>query len=144
MATRGHGPFSIKHVLCSVDLSAHSVHAVSLAAELAASVDATFTLVHVTASVETFGPGGPYLNPEWKESIVGFATKSIARLQQEAGTNAEVVIASGNVTERLNETVAQTQADVLVIGHHPGRSHFGDNGNGYGIIRASHIPVLSV
>ncbi|MGP0073249.1 MAG: hypothetical protein ACLPWF_15125, partial [Bryobacteraceae bacterium] len=29
-------------------------------------------------------------------------------------------------------------------GHIPGRSHLGDNGNGYGIIRASQIPVLSV
>ena len=33
---------------------------------------------------------------------------------------------------------------VLVIGHIPRRSHLGDNGNGYGIIVESHIPVLSV
>jgi len=38
----------------------------------------------------------------------------------------------------------QTKADVLVVGHTPGRSHLGDNGNGYGIIRESRIPVLSV
>jgi hypothetical protein len=35
-------------------------------------------------------------------------------------------------------------ADVLVIGHRPGHSHLADNGEGYGIIRESRIPVLSV
>ena len=136
--------FSIRHVLCSVDLSPHSRHTVSLAAEMAAAVDATLTLVHITASVEIYGPGGSHVDPVWKEKIVGFAAEEIAKLQQDVGTKAEVIIDSGNVPELLNRAAEQTKADVLVIGHIPGRSHLGDNGNGYGIIRASHIPVLSV
>ena len=32
----------------------------------------------------------------------------------------------------------------MVVGRNPGRNHLGDNGEGYGIIRESHIPVLSV
>ena len=136
--------FSIRHVLCSVDLSPHSRHTVSLAAEMAAAVDATLTLVHITASVEIYGPGGSHVDPVWKEPIVGIATEEIAKLQQEVGTKAEVIIDSGNVPELLNRAAEQTKADVLVIGHIPGRSHLGDNGNGYGIIRASQIPVLSV
>ena len=135
--------FSIRHVLCSVDLSPHSHRTLSLAAQMAAAVDATLTLVHITGSVETYGPGGSYVDPVWKERIVGFATKEIAKLQQDAGTKAEVIIDSGNVSELLNRAAEQTQADVLVIGRIPGRSHLGDNGNGYGIIRASQIPVLS-
>jgi nucleotide-binding universal stress UspA family protein len=83
-------------------------------------------------------------DPVWRERIVGAAATEIAKLQQEAGTKAEVIIDSGNVGEQLNRAVEQTEADVLVIGHIPGRSHLGDNGNGYGIIRASQIPVLSV
>ena len=75
--------FSIRHVLCSVDLSPHSRHTASLAAELAAAVDAKLTLVHITASVEIYGPGGSYVDPVWKEKIVGFATEEIAKLQQE-------------------------------------------------------------
>jgi nucleotide-binding universal stress UspA family protein len=136
--------FSIRHVLCSVDLSDHCRHTASLAAEFATAVDAKLTLVHITASVETYGPGGSYVDPVWKEKIVGFATEEIAKLQQGAGTNAEVVIDSGNVPEMLNRAARQTKADVLVIGHIPLRSHLGDNGNGYGIIRDSHISVLSV
>lgn len=95
--------FSIRRVLCSVDLSPHSVHTAKVAADVAAAVDATFTLVHITSGVE-----------------------------------------SGNVPELLNRTAEQTKADVLVLGHIPGRSDLGGNGNGYGIIRESHIPVLSV
>jgi len=136
--------FSIRRVLCSVELNAHSRHTVSLAAEMASAVDATLTLVHITGSVEIYGPGGSHVDPGWKEKLVGFAAEAIARLQHEAGTKAEVIIDSGNVPELLNRAAEQTEADVLMIGHIPGRSHLGDNGNGYGIIRASQIPVLSV
>jgi len=136
--------FSIRHVLCSVDLSGRSRHTASLAAELAAAADATMTLVHITESVEVYGPGGPHVDSAWKEMIVGFAAKEIANLQQEVGTKAEVIIDSGNVPELLNRAAKQTKADVLVLGHSPGRGHLGDNGEGYGIIRGAHIPVLSV
>jgi len=136
--------FSIRHVLCSVDLSDHSHHTATVAAEMAAAVDATLTLVHITASVEMYGPGGFHTDPAWKETIVGFAAKEIAKLQQDVGMKTEVIIDSGNVPELLHRAAEQTKADVLVIGYHPVRGHLGDNGNGYGIIRESHIPVLSV
>ncbi len=90
------------------------------------------------------GPGGSHVDQAWKEKVVGFAAKEIAKLEQDLGTKADVVIESGNVPELLNRAAERTKADVLVVGHIPGRSHLGDNGNGYGIIRESHIPVLSV
>src|ERR1019366_3692339 len=70
--------FAIRRVLCSVDLSHHSHHTTTLAAELAASVNAALTLVHITNSVEFYGPGGSHVDPSWKETIVGFATAEIA------------------------------------------------------------------
>ena len=135
---------SIRRVLCSVELNGHSRHTVSLAAEMAAAVDATLTLIHITGSVEIYGPGGFHVDPPWKDKIVGFAAEEIAKLQREVGTQAEVIVDSGNVPDLLNRAAEQTKADVLVIGHIPGRSHLGDNGSGYGIIRASQIPVLSI
>jgi nucleotide-binding universal stress UspA family protein len=138
------GEFSVRRILCSVDLSAHSLHTLSLASEFAAAVDAALTLAHITVSVDIYGPGGSHVDPVWKEQIVGAATEEIAKLQREAGTQADVIIDSGNVSELLNRAAEQAKADVLVIGHLPGGSHLGDNGNGYGIIRASQIPVLSI
>ena len=137
------GEFSIRRVLCSVELNGRSRHTVSLAASIAAAVDATLTLVHITSSVEFYGPGGSHVDPEWRKTIVGFAAEEIATLQQEVGTHAEVIIDSGNVPKLLKRAAEQTKADVLVIGHIPVRSHLGDNGEGYGIIRQSQIPVLS-
>jgi nucleotide-binding universal stress UspA family protein len=138
------GDFSIRHVLCSVELNAHSRRTVSLAAGIAAAVDATLTLVHITAGVEVWGPGGSHVDPVWKEQVVGFAAEEIGKLQKDVGTKAEVIIDSGNVPQLLNRAAERTKADVLLIGHIPGRSHLGDNGEGYGIIRSSQIPVLSV
>jgi nucleotide-binding universal stress UspA family protein len=129
--------FSIRNVLCSVDLSEHSRHTASLAAGMAAAVDATLTLVHITAGVEIFGPGGSHVDPAWQKTIVSFAANEIDKLQQDVGTKAHVIIDSGNVPELLNRAVEQTKADILVIGHSPVYGHLGENGNGYGIIRAS-------
>ena len=136
--------FSIRRVLCSLDLTPHNHHTLSVAAGLAAAVAATLTLVHVTDSVETWGPGGSHIDRAWQETLVGGAAKEIARLQQEAGTNLEVIVESGNVPQMLNRAAQQTHADVLIVGHIPGRSHLGDNGQGYGIIRDSCIPVMCV
>ncbi len=138
------GEFAVRNVLCSVDLSHHSYRTVALAAQLATSIGAALTLVHITESVGIYGPGGLRVDPTWKETIVGFATKEVDRLQQSAGTKAEVIIESGNVLQLIGEVADRTKADVLVIGHSPVRGHLGDNGNGYAIIRESRIPVLSV
>jgi hypothetical protein len=103
---------------------------VSLAAEMAAAVDATLTLGHITASVEMFRPGAPHVDPAWKGTIVGFAAKDLA-------PKAGVIVDSGTVPQRLNRAAVRTKADVLVVGHGLLRGHLGDNGNVYGIIRES-------
>jgi nucleotide-binding universal stress UspA family protein len=141
----GPDEFSIRHVLCSVELHGHSRHTVALAAGIAAAVGATLTLVHITESVETYGPGGSHVDPVMREQNVGFAREEIAKLRRDLGTPAEVIIDSGsNVPGLLNRAAAQSKADVLIIGHIAGRSHLGDNSNGAGIIQHSLIPVLSV
>ena len=94
--------------------------------------------------MEIYGPGGSHVLPDWKEALVGNATKQITQLQQDAGTKAEVIIDSGNVHQALNKAAEQAKGDVLVIGHLPSGGHLGENGSGYAIIRDSHIPVLSV
>jgi nucleotide-binding universal stress UspA family protein len=136
--------FSVRNVLCAVALGPHSRHTVSQAALVAAEFGARLTIVHVTDSVEIYGPGGSHVLPDWKEALVGNATKEIAQLQQDAGTKAEVIIDSGNVHQALNKAAEQAKGDVLVIGHLPSGGHLGENGSGYAIIRESNIPVLSV
>jgi nucleotide-binding universal stress UspA family protein len=136
--------FAIRNILCAVDLSPHSRNTVSRAAQIAVEFGARLTLVHITAGVEIFGPGGSHVLPELKEELVGYAAKEIAKFQQDVGTIAEVIIDSGSVHQQLNRAAERTKSDLLVIGHIPPGGHLGANGSGYAIIRESHIPVLSV
>jgi nucleotide-binding universal stress UspA family protein len=138
------GKFCIRRILCSVDLTPHNRHTAARAADMAAATGAKLTLIHVTSGVEVWGPGGTRIDPEWRDTLVGIAREEIAKLQRDLGTQAEVVIDSGNVPALLNRAAETTSADLLVVGRIPGRSHMGDNGDGYGIIRESRIPVLSV
>ena len=138
------GEFAVRNVLCSVDLSHHSYRTAALAAQLASSIGAALTLVHITESIDTYGPGGTRVDPKWRDAIVGLATKEMDALQQSVGTKAEAIIDSGNVVQLLNQAAQRTKANLLVIGHSPVRGHLGNNSNGYAIIRESRIPVLSV
>jgi nucleotide-binding universal stress UspA family protein len=136
--------FAIRNVLCAVDLGPRSRNTVSRAAQIAAKFGARLTLVHIAPGVEIYGPGGLQVLPEWKEALVGYAAGEIAKLQQDVGTKAEVIIDSGGVHKLLNRAAEQVNGDLLVIGHLPAGGHLGDNHSGYAIVRESHIPVLSV
>ena len=134
--------FAIRNVLCAVDLGPRSHKAVSWAAQMAAEFGARLTLAHVTASVELWGPGGSYVNPRWKQELVGDAAQQLARLQKDTSVKADVFIGSGDVPKVLSQAVKETKADLLVTECYP----YGGNLriHGYAIICAVPIPVLSV
>lgn len=136
--------FAIRNVLCAVDLSAHSPHTASRAAQFAAEFSARLTLVHITPSVEIYGPGGSEVLPAWKKTLIDNAATQIAKLQEEVGIHAEVIIESGDVRPALNRAAEHAKSDLLIIGHLPSGGHLGANGAGYAVIRDSHIPVLSL
>jgi nucleotide-binding universal stress UspA family protein len=133
--------FAIRNILCAIDLGAHSQNTVQWAAQLAEQFGARLTLAHITADVDVYGPDGFDFGPAWKEKIISSAVQRIAKLQQELGKKAEVLIESGDVSASLNRAAKQTNADVLVIGR---PFHGRLRATGYGIIRESSIPVLSV
>ena len=134
--------FAIRKLICAVDLSHHSRSTVSWAAQMATALDAQLTLAHITSGLQASSPAGPHILPEWKEALVSMAAKQIADLQTAMGTKAEVVIDSGDVAKLLNRVALERKADLLVVGRNPSTGHL--RGTGYGIIRESHIPVVSV
>jgi nucleotide-binding universal stress UspA family protein len=133
--------FSIRNVLCGVDLSPHSSKTIRWAAQLAAEFDAHLTIANITAGMEVYGPGAYQSDPSWTEAITKTAGDQLAALQQEVGTKADVFIGSGDPPKQLSYAAKQTRADVLIIGR-PSSGRL--RATGYGIIRESHIPVLSV
>jgi nucleotide-binding universal stress UspA family protein len=133
--------FSIRNILCAVDLSHHSAKTLQWAGQMAAEFGARLTLAHVTAGMETYGPGPYQVDPSWTEVLVNSASRQLANLQQEVGTKAEVFIGSGDVPKVLSQAAKQTSADVLIIGRPAGGRL---RATGYGIVRESQIPVVSV
>jgi nucleotide-binding universal stress UspA family protein len=136
--------FSAQHLLAAIDLSAHGARTLATARRVAAALNAELSLVHVTASVEIQGPGGPVEVPRWRDELVGAARTELARLQREEGSDLPVLIESGNVAQALNRAARAANADLLIIGRRPSGGHLGDNGAGYALIREAAIPVLSV
>ncbi len=133
---------AIRNVLCAVDFRPHSNKTASWAAQLAAEFGARLTLAHVTNSVELWGPGGNYVNLEWKAEFVGSASQQVAELQQKIGIKADVFIGSGDVPKVLSQAAKQTKADLLVTGCRPYDNHL--RTHGYALICAARVPVLSV
>jgi len=133
--------FAMRSILCAVDLSAHSAKTVQWAAQLAVEFGARLTIAHITAGVDVYGPDGFDFGPAWKEALNRTAAQQIAKLLQEMSIKAEVFIESGDVPKLLDRAAKQNDGDVLVIGR---PSHGRLRATGYGIIRESHIPVLSV
>jgi nucleotide-binding universal stress UspA family protein len=134
--------FAIRNVLGAVEFGPRADITVSWAAQMAAEFGAHLTLANVTASVEFWGPGGTYVNEQWKQELVGAASEQMAKLQQESGVKADVFIGSGDVPKVLSQAAQQTGADLLVTGCYPYGGHL--RTHGYGIICAVPIPVLSV
>ncbi|MBZ5698680.1 MAG: universal stress protein [Acidobacteriia bacterium] len=133
--------FSIRNILCAVDLSPHSPKTIQWAAQMAAEFGARLTLAHITSGVEIYGPGAYQVDPSVTEALVNSAGRQLANLQQEVGIKAEVFIGSGDVPKMLSHSAKQSSADVLIIGRPAGGRL---RATGYGIIRESRIPVLSV
>ncbi len=136
------GEFAIRSVLCAVDLGPRSQKTVSWAAQMADEFGARLTLVHVTASVDLWGPGGTYVDSRWKEALVGDASHRLADLQKEMGIKADIFIGSGDVPTVLARAVTQTKADLLVLQCYPYSGNL--RVHGYAIICAVPVPVLSV
>ena len=135
-------PFAIRNVLCAVDFSTHSLKTVRWAQDIANEFQARLTLAHVTPGVEIYGPGGYHVLTDMKQELVDGSMKQMAKIQQELGTKAEVFIGSGDVPKVMSQAAKETKADLLVVGCRSLDHRFGNTA--YGIIRESHVPVLSV
>ncbi len=130
------------HVLCGVTFSEHSRTVLSCASKIAAEFQAKLTIAHVTPNVELYGPGGMYVDRNWKDDLYSSSQDLIDKLCKDTGAQGATEIASGNPGVELAKIAQKVGADLLVAGCHSSGGHLGSNG--YGILAESQIPVLSV
>jgi len=138
------GETALKRLLCVIDLSPSGSHALHWSAQLAVEFGAQLTLVHAMTELDPRTEGF-YFSPEWRKFLVDNAEKEIAALQQEAGTQAEVMLTMGPAAEMICEEARKAQADLMVIGRGADAGMLGRlTSRAYSIIRQSPCPVVSV
>jgi nucleotide-binding universal stress UspA family protein len=134
---------AFKHVLCAVDLGPHSERTLGWAAQFAQSLGARLTIVHATPLLD-YGETA-YFDPNWRAMLTAQALEKIAALQTSMGTQAEVLVESGDVAKVVRRFAEQGRADLLVIGRSSEAGLLGRlRANAYAIIRESPSPVVSV
>jgi nucleotide-binding universal stress UspA family protein len=129
----------LRSILCAVDLGPLSAKAACWASWLAREFGARMALLHVSnlvpdvpASTET---------GTFREA----AHQELSRLQQSVGSEAELLVESGEAAPTICAAAARLQADVLIIGRGSAAGVFGRlRTNAYAVIRQSPCPVVSV
>lgn len=142
---------TIERILCPIDFSDYSRHAIDRALWLAGSYSGSITALHVvTHVVPPRPPDLPVLyppiviTPEDLEQFRAHTREFVA--QQSAGVPVDVIVVTGNVASEIVQVAAELPADIIVIGTH-GRSGFERLMLGSvteRILRRAPCPVLTV
>jgi nucleotide-binding universal stress UspA family protein len=100
------------------------------------------TLVHVTpACAQT--PN--HADDAWRAKLRATAEQTIAALQTRVGSQAEVMLQTGDPAKAICAAAAQIRAGALVIARGSAAGGFGRlRTNAYAIVRQSPCPVVSV
>jgi nucleotide-binding universal stress UspA family protein len=133
----------LRNILVAVDLGEQSKKTLLWGAWLAAAFGAKLSVLYAVPCLE--GRGGEYFDADWRIHLTEESKKEIAKLQESAGTQAEVIIEGGDAPQAVCDAARRIGADVLVIGRGSAAGIFGRlRTNAYAIIRQSPCPVVSV
>jgi nucleotide-binding universal stress UspA family protein len=89
--------FAIRNVLCAVDFGPRSDKLCRGPRKWPPNSVPVLRSPTSLPGSGALGPGGSYVNPKWKEQLVGDASRHLAELQQDMGIKADVFIGSGDV-----------------------------------------------
>jgi nucleotide-binding universal stress UspA family protein len=131
-----------ENVMCAVDTTPDAVRLITHAAEVADALHARLRLIHAVPPVDQTPM--TRLEDVFRADLMRIARESVAKLQEEAGTNFDVCMEMGQVSQVVHAAAAHHEADMVIIGH--GRIHdtLGRlRTNAYAIIREAPCPVLS-
>jgi nucleotide-binding universal stress UspA family protein len=134
-------PRSLEHRTwwCAVDLSSDSLRVLRAAKSAAADVGANLSLVHVMPAVDASAAG------DLTSGEQAAARLQLSYLATAAGFDGEARIMAGDVKETLLHAVAESHADVLVVGRSPRSGALGRMRDlAYALVRDSACPVVSV
>ena len=119
----------IQRILCPVDFSDYSRHALDHAVALARRYESTITVLHVfsTVPVTAYAPGMPGFEPivltrEDRDQLLA-ELKRFVETESAPGVPMDAVIREGDTTSEILDQATNMKAELLVMGTH-GRSGF--------------------
>lgn len=133
----------VKSIVCALDLEHESAHVIERAAALAETFSAEVRLCHCVPVPES-GPAEDFLS-DFDRFLADSAREKMAVMQAAAGTDFEVCLEGGRISQVVRHAAAQKHADLVVIGR--GHSHSPLSrlrSNAYSIVREAPCPVMSV
>jgi len=137
-------PEGYRSVLCAVDHLPDSLPLLRWASLFACEQGATLKLVHAIPAAKL--PGA--LDPEggrFRTFLFDMARQDLRKLQQEAGTNLEVVVEGGDVAHVVRKAAEADRCDLVVIGRGGLHEALGRmRTHVYSIIREAPCPAISV
>jgi nucleotide-binding universal stress UspA family protein len=130
-------------ILCAVDETPKSIPLMKWAGELGKALGAGLRLVHAVPGME--GWPSQQMDRQFEEDMRQEARRQIAKMQADAGVEAALCVAVGNVADAVREEARRHNADLIVIGRGVMNEKLGRlRTHAYGIIRHAPCPVLSV
>jgi len=137
-------PTGYRNVLCAVDLTSRSLPLIQWASGFARDHGANLKLVHAVPAAET-RVGVDIEGGRFRAFLFDAAREALAKLQREAGTNAEAVFEGGEVAAVVRYVAEENHADLVVIGRGVMPELFGRmRTHVYSIVREAPCPVISV
>jgi nucleotide-binding universal stress UspA family protein len=119
----------IQRILCPIDFSEYSRHAVDHAVAIARRYESTITVLHVfsTAPVAAYAPGMPAFDPivltrADRDQLLE-KTKRFIETESAPGVRLDATIREGDITGEILSQATDLKAELLVMGTH-GRSGF--------------------
>jgi nucleotide-binding universal stress UspA family protein len=131
-----------RRMVCAVDLDEKGEETLQQAFEIADEYGAALTVVHAISATEA--RPDKYIETEFRNALMDHAREELAAILHSARIAATICVGAGEIAKVVHSAALSHKADLLVIGRSsPGllgrlRTH------GYGIVRESPCPVLSL
>lgn len=140
----------IAHILVATDLSQESMSCISPVAELARSVGARITLLHVLDTLEPIPHGAPFAPPLQEVGTSGTMESARTRLEERrkafgSGIDLRVDLVSGaDTAEQITQYAVAHDVDLITVATHgrTGFRHLVLGSVAEAVIRHSRVPVL--
>jgi nucleotide-binding universal stress UspA family protein len=143
-------PFHIQKILIPIDFSETSMLALDHAVHMAGLFNAGIVLAHVI-EIAAFASQMPYDTIVDKTKVLEVVKKKLQDVTAKIHggnpeLNVELSIKSGKISKKLQESVLEHKADIIIMGTHgaSGFEEFFIGSNAYKMVSNASVPVISV